>query len=72
MQEHCYLKCIKRSEVVAYDDLGAEAIRRLEIENFPVIVVIDKDGNNLYETAIEKIQKENRGKLNETYFINGL
>ena len=44
-------KCIKRSEVVAYDDLGAEAIRRLEIENFPVIVVIDKDGNNLYETA---------------------
>ena len=61
-------KCIKRSEVVAYDDLGAEAIRRLEIENFPVIVVIDKDGNNLYETAIEKY----RGKLNETYFINGL
>ena len=56
-------KCIKRSEVVAYDDLGAEAIRRLEIENFPVIVVIDKDGNNLYETAIEKLQKENRGKV---------
>ena len=50
-------KCIKRSEVVAYDDLGAEAIRRLEIENFPVIVVIDKDGNNLYETAIEKYRK---------------
>ena len=50
-------KCIKRSEVVAYDDLGAEAIRRLEIENFPVIVVIDKDGNNLYETAIEKHRK---------------
>lgn len=47
----------KRSEVVAYDDLGAEAIRRLEIENFPVIVVIDKDGNNLYETAIEKYRK---------------
>lgn len=50
-------KCIKRSEVVAYDDLGAEAIRRLEIENFPVIVVIDKDGNNLYKTAIEKYRK---------------
>ena len=50
-------KCIKRSEVVAYDDRGAEAIRRLEIENFPVIVVIDKDGNNLYETAIEKYRK---------------
>lgn len=52
-----FSKCIKRSEVVAYDDLGAEAIRRLEIENFPVIVVIDKDGNNLYETAIEKYRK---------------
>ena len=51
-------KCIKRSEVVAYDDLGAEAIRRLEIENFPVIVVIDKDGNNLYETAIENTERE--------------
>lgn len=50
-------KCIKHSEVVAYDDLGAEAIRRLEIENFPVIVVVDKDGNNLYETAIEKYKK---------------
>lgn len=51
-------KCIKHSEVVAYDDLGAEAIRRLEIENFPVIVVVDKDGNNLYETAIEKYRKK--------------
>ena len=40
------------SEVVAYDDLGTEAIRRLEVENFPVIVVIDSEGNNLYETAI--------------------
>ena len=42
-------KCIKRAEVIAYDDLGAEAIRRLEVENFPVIVVIDSQGNNLYE-----------------------
>ena len=50
-------KCIKRSEVVAYDDLGAEAIRRLEIENFPVIVVIDKDGNNLYDFRSEKYRK---------------
>ena len=46
-------KCITSSEVVAYDDLGAEAIRKLTVENFPVIVVIDKDGNNLYETAIK-------------------
>ena len=42
-------KCIKSAEVIAYDDLGAEAIRRLEVENFPVIVVIDSYGNNLYE-----------------------
>ncbi len=44
-------KCIKKSEVVAYDDLGAEAIRRLEVEDFPVIVIIDSEGNNLYETG---------------------
>jgi fumarate hydratase subunit beta len=42
-------KCIKKAEVIAYDDLGAEAIRRLEVEDFPVIVVIDSEGNNLYE-----------------------
>ena len=41
-------KCIKSSEVVAYDDLGTEAIRKLEVENFPVIVVADCEGNNLY------------------------
>lgn len=43
--------CIKKSEIVAYEDLGAEAIRRLEVENFPVIVIIDSEGNNLYETG---------------------
>lgn len=47
-------KCIKKSEVIAYDDLGTEAIRKLYVEDFPVIVVIDSEGNNLYETAIEK------------------
>ncbi len=41
-------KCIKKAEVVAYEDLGAEAIRRLEVEDFPAIVVIDSLGNNLY------------------------
>lgn len=46
-------RCIKKSEVIAYDDLGAEAIRRLEVEDFPVIVVIDSNGNNLYETGRE-------------------
>ena len=47
-------KCILESEVVAYEDLGTEAIRRLEVENLPVIVVIDCEGNNLYETAIKE------------------
>lgn len=47
-------KCITKSEVSCYDDLGAEAIRKIEVENFPVIVVIDREGNNLYETAIKE------------------
>lgn len=47
-------KSIVKSEVVAYDDLGTEAIRKLEVKEFPVIVVADKDGNNLYETAIKE------------------
>lgn len=50
-------KCITKSEIVCYEDLGAEAIRKIEVENFPVIVVIDKDGNNLYETAIRQYKK---------------
>lgn len=47
-------KCITSSEVVAYDDLGTEAIRKLTVVNFPVIVVVDNEGNNLYETAIKE------------------
>lgn len=50
-------KSIKASEVIAYDDLGTEAIRRLEVENFPVIVVIDAEGSNLYDTAILEYRK---------------
>lgn len=50
-------KCIKSAEVVAYDDLGTEAIRKLQVENLPVIVVADSKGNNLYETATEKYKK---------------
>lgn len=42
-------KCIKKAEIVCYEDLGAEAVRRIEVEDLPVVVVIDKDGNNLYE-----------------------
>ncbi len=52
-------KCIKEAEVVAYDDLGAEAIRRLVVEDFPVIVVIDSEGNNLYETGRKKYLQNN-------------
>ena len=44
-------QCIKKAEVIAYEDLGAEAVRRLEVEDFPVVVVIDSEGNNLYETG---------------------
>lgn len=48
---------IVKSKVIAYDDLGTEAIRELEVENFPVIVVIDSKGNDLYETAIKQYRK---------------
>ena len=50
-------KCIKSSEVIAYEDLGTEAIRKLQVENLPLIVVIDSEGNNLYETAIKEYAK---------------
>ena len=50
-------KCIKKCEVVAYEDLGTEAIHKLEVENFPVVVVIDSFGNNLYETGREAFLK---------------
>lgn len=48
---------IVKSEIVAYEDLGTEAIRRLEVEDFPVIVVADSKGNNLYETAAKEWRK---------------
>ncbi|MDC7289236.1 Fe-S-containing hydro-lyase [Blautia schinkii] len=51
-------KCILSSEVVAYEDLGTEAIRKLEVRDFPVIVVVDSQGNNLYETAIQDWRTE--------------
>lgn len=53
-------KCIKKSEVVAYDDLGTEAIRKMEVKDFPAIVVIDSEGNNLYETAVEQFRNEQK------------
>lgn len=51
-------KSIISSEVIAYDDLGTEAVRKLEVVDFPVIVVIDSEGNNLYETAVEAYKEE--------------
>jgi len=48
-------KCIKKSTVIAYDDLGTEAIRELYVEDFPVIVVIDSEGNDLYEEAVKNL-----------------
>jgi fumarate hydratase subunit beta len=51
-------KSITRAEVVAYEDLGTEAIRKLEVVNFPVIVVMDSEGNNLYETAIQEYRQD--------------
>ena len=51
-------KSIVASEVVAYDDLGTEAIRKLEVKNFPAIVVIDALGEDLYQTAIKEFCKE--------------
>lgn len=50
--------CIKAVEILAYDDLGTEAIRRLVVEDFPAIVVIDTFGNNLYETERKKYSRE--------------
>ena len=51
-------RSIKQSTVIAYDDLGTEAIQKLEVEDFPVIVVIDSKGHDLYETAIEEYCRE--------------
>ena len=54
-------RCIKKVEVVAYEDLGTEALRRLEVVDLPAFVIIDSEGNNLYETGrkayLEQIQK---------------
>lgn len=46
-------KCVKKAEIVTYADLGSEAIRRLEVEDLPIVVVIDSEGNNLYKQGQE-------------------
>ena len=67
-------KCVTSAEVVAYDDLGAEAIRRLTVENFPLTVIIDTKGNNLYKqipttdellAASKKIMERNNAVYEE-------
>ena len=50
-------KCITSAEVIAYEDLGTEAIRKLTVKDFPAIVVVDCYGHNLYETAVEAYRK---------------
>jgi fumarate hydratase subunit beta len=50
-------RCIKSSEIIAYDDLGPEAIRKMEVENLPVIVVNDTSGNDLYQEGIKKYRR---------------
>lgn len=50
-------KAIKKSTVIAYDDLGTEAIRKLEVEELPAIVVIDSQGDNLYEEVVKEYRK---------------
>ena len=52
-------QCIKRAEVICYDDLGTEAIRRLEVERLPLVVLIDSFGNDLYEISQKAYLKNN-------------
>lgn len=50
-------RCIKKQEIIAYDELGAEALRKIYVEDFPAIVIIDSNGDNLYETGKKKYRK---------------
>ncbi len=56
-------RCIKKCELIAYEDLGAEALRKLHVENFPVVVIIDCEGNNLYESGRTEYLKNKKGIL---------
>ena len=60
MQETLSPNVYKKSEVIAYDDLGTEAIRKMTVEKFPAIVVIDSEGHNLYETAVKDYLEQNK------------
>ena len=52
-------KCIKKCELIAYEDLGAEALRKLYVEDMPLVVIIDSEGNNLYEIGRADYLKKN-------------
>ena len=55
-------KCIKHCELIAYEDLGAEALRKLYVEEMPLVVIIDSQGNNLYKTGREAyLRKRSEG-----------
>ena len=55
-------KCIKRAELIAYEDLGAEALRKLYVEDMPLVVIIDCEGNNLYESGRATYLRKRDGK----------
>ena len=55
-------KCIKSAELIAYEDLGAEALRKLYVEDMPLVVIIDCEGNNLYESGRAAYLKQRSGE----------
>ncbi|MEI3210265.1 MAG: fumarate hydratase C-terminal domain-containing protein [Lachnospiraceae bacterium] len=57
-------KCIKKAELIAYEDLGAEALQKLYVEEMPLVVVIDSEGNNLYEEGrAAYLQKKEKKRM---------
>lgn len=53
-------KCIKKAELIAYEDLGAEALRELYVEDMPLVVIIDSEGNNLYQIGRKNYLDSNK------------
>lgn len=51
-------KCVKEVEIIAFDELGCEAVRRMRVEELPVIVAIDSQGNNMYESGRLEFEQE--------------
>ena len=56
-------KCIKKAEMIAFEDLGAEALRKLYVEDMPLVVIIDSEGNNLYESGRAAYLEEHKESL---------